>query len=229
MNWGDWSWMMPEGFSTFTAEVDSLYYLILWITGVTFFATEALLIYFIVRYRHKEGRKATYDHGSTKMEVVWTAIPLLILIGLGALSKGAWDRMKIDVPAGAMEIIVTAKQFEWNATYPGPDGALGTADDFDVLNQIHAPVDQPVWIHLRAEDVLHSLFLPEMRVKQDAVPGRDIPVWFEAMATGDYTIGCAELCGIGHTTMNGTLTIHSAADFQAWASARAEQRPQPQP
>ena len=127
-----------------------------------------------------------------------------------------------------MEIIVTAQQFEWHVTYPGPDGALGTADDFEVLNQIHAAVDEPVWIHLRATDVLHSLFLPEMRVKQDAVPGKDIPVWFEATATGEYTISCAELCGIGHTTMNGTLTIHTAADFQAWATAQA-QRPRPRP
>jgi cytochrome c oxidase subunit 2 len=153
---------------------------------------------------------------------VWTTATLVVCLALGIASKGVWDRMKIDVPPGSMEIIVTAKQFEWNVTYPGTDGALGTADDFDVLNQIHAPVDRPVWIHLRAEDVLHSLFLPEMRVKQDAIPGRDIPVWFEATAAGDYTIGCAELCGIGHTTMSGTLTIHTAADFQVWATAQAQ-------
>ena len=218
----NWSWMLPDAFSTFSGDVDAIYYVILWITGVTFVLTEAVLIYLVIRYRHKEGRTVAYDHGNTKLEVVWTAATLFIVVGIGVLSKGAWDRMKIDMPAGAMEIIVTAKQYEWNVTYPGPDGALGTADDFEVLNQVHAPVDQPVWIHLRAEDVIHSLFLPEMRVKQDALPGRDIPVWFEATATGEYTLGCAELCGIGHTTMNGTLTIHTAADFQAWATAQAQ-------
>ena len=218
----NWSWMLPDAFSTFSGDVDAIYYVILWITGVTFVLTEAVLIYLVVRYRHKEGRTVAYDHGNTKLEVVWTAATLFIVVGIGVLSKGAWDRMKIDMPAGAMEIIVTAKQYEWNVTYPGPDGSLGTADDFEVLNQVHAPVDQPVWIHLRAEDVIHSLFLPEMRVKQDALPGRDIPVWFEATATGEYTLGCAELCGIGHTTMNGTLTIHTAADFQAWATAQAQ-------
>lgn len=219
-----WSWILPEAFSTFSDDVDSLYYIILWITGVVFVVTEGLLIYFIFRYRHREGRTATYDHGSTKLEVVWTTVPLVILIGIGIASKGVWERMKIDVPPGSMEIILTAKQYEWNATYPGPDDALGTADDFDVLNQIHAPVDQPVWIHLRSEDVIHSLFLPEMRVKQDALPGKDIPVWFEATATGEYTMGCAELCGIGHTTMGGTLTIHTPADFEAWASAQTSSR-----
>ena len=218
----NWSWVLPEAFSTFSGDVDAIYYVILWITGVTFVLTEAVLIYLVVRYRHKEGRTVLYHHGSTKLELVWTTATLLIVIGIGVLSKGAWDRMKIDMPAGAMEIIVTAKQYEWNVTYPGPDGSLGTADDFEVLNQVHAPVDQPVWIHLRAEDVIHSLFLPEMRVKQDALPGKDIPVWFEATATGEYTLGCAELCGIGHTTMNGTLTIHTAADFQAWATAQAQ-------
>ncbi|MCH7530355.1 MAG: cytochrome c oxidase subunit II [Gemmatimonadetes bacterium] len=221
----NWSWMLPEAFSTFSDDVDRIYYVILWITGVIFVLTESALIYFLVRYRHKEGRKATYDHGSNKLELVWTLGTLVICLGIGIASKGVWDRMKSEVPPGSMEIIVTAKQFEWNVTYPGPDGALGTADDFVVRNQIHAPVDRPVWIHLRAEDVLHSLFLPEMRVKQDAIPGRDIAVWFEATATGDYTIGCAELCGIGHYTMSGTLTIHTAADFQAWATAQAQQRP----
>ncbi len=228
MTWSDWSWMLPEAFSTFSDDVDLIYYVILWVTGIIFVITEGVLIYFLVRYRHKEGRKATYDHGSSKLEIVWTTATLVVCLALGIVSKGVWDTMKIDVPEGAMEIIVTAQQFEWHVTYPGPDGALGTADDFEVLNQIHAAVDEPVWIHLRATDVLHSLFLPEMRVKQDAVPGRDIPVWFEATATGEYTVGCAELCGIGHTTMNGTLTIHTAADFQAWATAQA-QRPRPRP
>jgi cytochrome c oxidase subunit 2 len=123
-----------------------------------------------------------------------------------------------------MEIIVLARQFEWNVTYPGPDGALGTPDDFDVLNQLHAVVNQPVHVHLRAEDVLHSFFLPQLRVKQDAVPGKEISVWFEATATGDYVLGCAELCGTGHTTMDGMLTVHSEADYQAWAQAQAAQQ-----
>ena len=110
-------------------------------------------------------------------------------------------------------------------TYPGPDGALGTSDDFETLNELHAPEDEAVVITLRSEDVLHSFFLPEMRIKKDAVPGQDITVWFEAVQPGDYTIGCAELCGIGHTTMGGKLIVYTAADFQAWSSAQAQQQP----
>ena len=219
----NWSWMLPEGFSTVSGDIDFIYYVILWITGVIFVGTEALLIYFLVRYRHVEGRKAAFHHGSTKVEVVWTMIPLFIVIGLGIMSKGVWDRVKREVPPGGLGYIVTARQFEWNTTYPGPDGALGTADDFSTLNALHAPVGRPIVLTLRAEDVLHSFFIPEFRIKQDAVPGRDITVWFEATQPGEYTLGCAELCGIGHTTMNGAVTIYTAADYQAWAATQSAQ------
>lgn len=220
----NWSWMLPEQFSTFGGDIDSIYYVILWVTGIVFVVTEGLLVYFVVRYRHKEGRKAAFDHGSTKMEVAWTLVPLVIVIGLGIASKGVWDRVKRDVPEGAMEVIVTAKQFEWTVTYPGSDGALGTDDDFDLTNALHAPEDRPVVVYLRSDDVLHSFFLPELRVKQDAVPGQEIRVWFEAVQPGEYTLGCAELCGIGHTTMNGSLTVHTQADYDAWVTRQA-QRP----
>jgi cytochrome c oxidase subunit 2 len=219
----NWSWMLPEGFSTVSGDIDFIYYVILWITGVIFVGTEALLIYFLVRYRHVEGRKAAFHHGSTRVEVVWTMIPLFIVIGLGFMSKGVWDRVKREVPPGGLGYIVTARQFEWNTTYPGPDGALGTADDFSTLNALHAPVGRPIVLTLRAEDVLHSFFIPEFRIKQDAVPGRDITVWFEATQPGEYTLGCAELCGIGHTTMNGAVTIYTAADYQAWAATQSAQ------
>ncbi len=220
----NWSWILPEGFSTVSGPIDDIYYVILWITGITFFITEGMLFYFIFKYRHKEGRKAAYDHGSTKMELAWTMIPLVIVLWIGYVSKGVWDEVKVDVPPAGLEVIVTAKQFEWTVTYPGPDGALGTSDDFETLNELHAPEDEAIVITLRSEDVLHSFFLPEMRIKQDAVPGQDITVWFEAIQPGDYTIGCAELCGIGHTTMGDTLTVYTAADFQAWSNSQAQQQ-----
>jgi cytochrome c oxidase subunit 2 len=226
----NWSWILPEGFSTVSGDIDALYYVILWITGIVFFATEGLLLYLIFKYRHKEGRQAAHDHGSTKMEIAWTLVPLVIVVGIGIASKGVWDTVKVDVPSGGYEIIVTARQFEWLVTYPGPDGALGTADDFETLNEMHVAEDRPVVITLRSDDVLHSLFLPQMRIKQDAIPGRDITVWFEAVQPGDYDIGCAELCGTGHTTMNGALTVYTAADFAVWAATQAQQQQQqPQP
>jgi cytochrome c oxidase subunit 2 len=225
----NWSWMLPPSFSTVSGDIDGIYMVILWITGITFFITEGLLFYFIFKYRHKEGRKATYDHGSTKMEIAWTMVPLVIVLWIGIISNGVWNTVKVNVPDADFEVIVTGKQYEWNVRYPGPDGEFApsddlTSDDFEITAELHVPVDQVVVITLRSDDVLHSFFLPEMRIKQDAVPGQDITVWFEAVQPGIYTIGCAELCGFGHHTMNGTLTVYTAADFEAWSSSQAQQQ-----
>ncbi len=221
----NWSWMMPETVSTYGPAIDQMYYVILVITGVVFFLTEGILIAFLIMYRHKEGRKAAYIHGSTKAEVIWTVTPFLIVMAIVLASKSSWDLVKdpANIPADAMQLLVTAKQFEWNVTYPGPDGRIGTDDDFTVRNQLHIPVNRAVRVNLRAEDVIHSFFLPEFRLKQDAIPGREIPVWFEATRTGEFTLGCAELCGLGHYRMKGTVYVHTEADFQSWAASRAEE------
>lgn len=224
----NWSWMMPETVSTYGPAIDQMYYVILVITGVVFFLTEGILIAFLVMYRHKEGRKAAYIHGSTKAEVIWTVTPFLIVMSIALASKSSWDLVKdpANIPADAMQLVVTAKQFEWNVTYPGPDGRIGTDDDFTVRNQLHIPVNRAVRVNLRAEDVIHSFFLPEFRLKQDAIPGREIPVWFEATRTGEFTLGCAELCGLGHYRMRGTVYVQTEADFQSWAASRAEEEQQ---
>ena len=224
----NWSWMLPPSYSTFGPDVDRMYYIILWITGIVFVITEVLMVYFLVKYRHREGHKAEFIHGNTKAEITWTLATFFIVIAIGIGSLGQWNEMKSadSIPADAMEIRMMGSQFEWIATYPGPDGQLGTADDFTIRNRLVVPVDQAVSIRLEAEDVIHSLFLPEMRVKQDAVPGMQIPVWFEAVATGEYTIACAELCGIGHTTMGGTLEVLSVASYQTWLSEQIGQAQQ---
>ncbi len=224
----NWSWMMPETVSTYGPAIDQMYYIILVITGVVFFLTEGALIAFLVMYRHKEGRKAAYIHGSTKAEVVWTVTPFVIVMAIALASKSSWDLVKnpANFPTDAMQLVVTAKQFEWNVTYPGTDGRIGTADDFTVRNQLHSPVNQAVRVNLRAEDVIHSFFIPSFRLKQDAVPGKEIPVWFEATQMGEYALGCAELCGLGHYRMRGTVFVHSEAEFQSWAASRAEEEQQ---
>lgn len=218
----NFSWLMPESVSTFGPALDNLYYVILWITGIVFFATEITLVVFLVKYRHREGRKAAYIHGSNKAEVIWTVIPFIIVMALAIYSKGIWDEIRdpARIPPDAYEIDVTAKQFEWNVTYAGADGQLGTSDDFVSRNALHIPVDRPVRINLRAEDVIHSFFLPQFRVKQDAVPGMMTPVWFEATRTGEFTLACAELCGLGHYRMKGVVTVHTQADFQAWLDSK---------
>ena len=212
------NWLLPESVSTFGGDIDRLYYIILWITGIVFVVTEVALVYFIVRYRHKEGRRAEYIHGNTKAEIVWTAVPFVIVLALALMSRGVWADVRDPgrIPPGAMKIWVTAKQFEWNVTYAGADGELGTEDDFVKRNIFHVPVDRPVHVVLRAEDVIHSFFLPDLRVKQDAVPGMDIPVWFEATKTGEYVLACAELCGNSHYRMKGSMVVLSQEEFAAW-------------
>ena len=217
----NWSWMLPGGAaSTFAPQIDRMYYTILIITGIVFVLTEVLLLGFVFKYRHKEGRKAEYIHGNVAAEVVWTAVPFVIVIWIALASRGVWASIKdpANIPADAMDVRVTAKQFEWNVTYPGADGRLGTPDDFTKRNQLHIPVNAKVRATLESEDVIHSFFLPNFRLKQDAVPGMKIPVWFEANKTGDYQIACAELCGLGHYRMKGAVTVHSAEEFNTWSA-----------
>lgn len=212
------NWTLPENVATFGGEIDALYYLILGITGVVFVAVQAMLIYLIIRYRHRPGRKADYVHGNMRAEIVWTAATFLIVLFLAFRSRGVWAEIRdpVNLPTDAVEVQVRAQQFEWIATYPGEDGEFETGDEFEVRNRLNIPVDQPVIVHLSAGDVIHSFFLPEFRVKQDAVPGRVIPVWFEATRTGEFPLGCAELCGLGHYRMRGTMTVQTAAEFEAW-------------
>jgi cytochrome c oxidase subunit II len=214
------NWLLEPGFSTYSADIDRLYYIILFITGVVFVLTEFLLVYFLIKYRKREGQPAAYTHGSTKAEIIWTGIPFVIVVALAFMSMGVWERIKDPrvFPEDGYEISVSSRQFEWETRYPGADGQLGTADDFTLLNLMHVPANRPVVVHLESEDVIHSFFIPEFRLKQDAVPGMTIPIWFEATQAGEYTLGCAELCGIGHYRMSGRVIAQSAAEFSAWES-----------
>ena len=215
-------WKLPENISTFGAEIDRLFFVIVVIRGIVFVAVEATLVVFLVRYRHREGHRAEYIHGSNKLEIAWTAATALIVLVLGIVSWGLWVRIKnpAHFPAPGLSLEVMAKQFEWNVKYPGADGQLGTDDDYTVRNQLHVPVDTPVRITLMSEDAIHSFYVPQLRLKQDAVPGMQIPMWFEATRAGEFVIGCAELCGLGHYRMKGSLTVHTAADFTTWQASR---------
>ena len=220
-------WMrLPEGVSSYAGTVDGLFRLILWITGIIFIAVELLLLFFLFRYRHREGRRAHYTHGNNRLEVIWTIVPAVICVVLALLSRRAWADIKQNMPAGAMAVEVTGEQFAWNIRYPGADGRLGTADDIVTLNQFHFPVGRPVVVSLRSKDVIHSFFLPEFRVKQDAVPGMTTRIWFDATRTGHWEIACAELCGLGHYRMKGFVTVETPEEFQKWLS---EQTPGAEP
>jgi len=205
------AWWLPPNASSYGPRVDKLFYIILAITGIVFFLVQATLIIFLIRYRHKEGRKAAYIHGHHTTEMIWTIIPALILVWLAFYQRGSWAEIKENFPPekDAFVVEVSGQQFEWHFSYPGPDGQFDTDDDIETINQFHIPVNVPILLKLTSKDVIHSLFLPEFRFKQDVVPGMVIPAWFKAIKTGVYDVACAELCGLGHYRMRGFLNVHT--------------------
>lgn len=217
---------LPEDVSTFGPDIDSLFYLIYYITAATFILVTVLMVVFVVMYRQQEGRRATYTHGNTTLEIIWTIIPAAILIVLSFMSVSTWARVKRHAPDSDFELQVTAKQFNWEVVYPGADRQFGTQDDVKFDNDLHVPVNKVVRIQLQSSDVIHSFFLPNLRLKQDAVPGRNILVWFEATKPGKYELPCAELCGFGHSGMKGWLFVHTPEEYTKWAGENLAAKPQ---
>ncbi len=219
--------------STFGKEIDSLFVIILWITGIVYIGTQIVFViaaYRFVDVRDAQGRpvrKATYFHGSQRLEVIWTIIPAAILVFIALYQMGTWAEIKFRTSAPKVPALaeITARQFQWVMRYPGPDGRLNTRDDLVVVNDLHFVKEKMALIYLKSSDVLHSFFLPQMRIKQDAVPGITIPVWFDCRVSGEYDLACAELCGWGHYKMRGRVTVHETeADLQQWIDEKlAEQ------
>jgi cytochrome c oxidase subunit 2 len=214
--------------STFGREIDSLFLIILVITGVVFIATQVVLVYAAYKFADEKDaqgrpvRKADYFHGSQRLEVIWTIIPAAILVFIALYQMGTWAEIKFRSMAPKVPPLaeITARQFQWVMRYSGPDGRLNTRDDLVVVNDLHFVKNKQALIYLKSSDVLHSFFLPHLRIKQDAVPGLTIPVWFDAdtaNTSGDYELVCAELCGWGHYKMRGRVTVHETeSDFQQW-------------
>ncbi len=222
---------LPKDVSAHGKDIDSLFYFILALTGIVFLGTELLLFWLIwkndVAARGEE--KATYIHGNHTLEVIWTIIPAVLMLFLAIYQMNAWADVKMRRPVMKPTVEVVARQFEWRLRYPGHDGELGTPDDLFLVNDLHVPVDEDVLVQLKSMDVLHSFFLPNLRIKQDAVPGMKIPVWFKATETGQYDLVCAELCGWGHYKMKGRITIESREDFDAWLEQKYQEQEATQP
>ncbi len=214
------SWL-PENVSTFGGEIDSIFALIYYVVGVWFIATQAFLVYCLIRFRRREGQTSDYHPGTTARQMAWILIPcaVVLVLDLWIDFRGAdvWAKVKLSRPTPHVVVRLTATQFNWRFTYPGPDGRFGTKDDKNFQNDLYVPVNKVVRVILTGKDVLHSFFVPEFRLKQDVVPGREIPVWFEATRPGNYEIPCAELCGTGHTGMKGWVKVLSEADYRKWA------------
>jgi cytochrome c oxidase subunit 2 len=219
----DWPWprhWLPEDISRDGHMIDSLFMFILYLTGVVFIVTEVVMAWFMLRYdKDANPDPVKYAHGSHHLEVIWTILPAAVLLFIALHQMNAWGQAKLpygEPKDNPITISVAARQFEWRLVYPGKDNKLRTPDDIYTVNELHIPVDRDVVIELTSKDVLHSFFLPNLRVKQDAVPGMMQKVWFRAMKTGEYDLVCAEICGWGHYKMKGRLIVETQEEYDAW-------------
>ena len=213
------------------------------VTGLVFIVTNLMLAWFGYAYQDGPGAKAAYWHDSPRLEMTWTLVTagILAIFLFNALSL--WAKVTAPPPADAVLIEVTGQQFAWNVRYPGKDGVLGktdhlqasqdnpiglvkddpaSKDDLLLLNQIYLPKDRPVRVQVRSMDVIHSFFLPNFRVKQDAMPGMTIDIWFTPTELGDFEIACAEHCGLGHYRMRGAVHVVPAADLDKVVAEAAQ-------
>jgi cytochrome c oxidase subunit II len=240
----DFSWNMltyfPPGVSTYSAAHDSLFTIVYYIAFGIFLLVQAV---FIFKYRTRPGHKSYHYHGNNVVEFTWTLAPTILFAGLGLYSDEMWKVMKYQsrIPTPDVEIDVVGQAFNWNARYPGADGILGKRharyraatnlfgidpndihgkDDIVLTGEFNLPINKNVVVHLSSVDVLHSYFLPNFRIKQDAIPGSWIDVWFNGMKTGKYELACAELCGSGHYAMRAVLNMQSDADFAKWMDTK---------
>ena len=234
---GHW---LPENVNDYGGVIDNLFIFILWITGIIFVGTSLALFWFLWKYDAAVHQgPVQYTHGSHTLEIVWSVLPAAALLFIAIFQMSAWADAKMKRPLlskgedgleGTPDDVlrpplveVTGRQFEWRIRYPGQDGVLGTADDILTVNDLHLPYGEDIVIQIKSQDVLHSFFLPNMRVKQDVVPGMKQFVWFRIKPPKStetqartYDIVCAELCGWGHYKMRGRLTIESRDQFDKW-------------
>ncbi len=245
---------LPEASSKHGVETDYLFWVTMAVIGFAFILTHILLFFFPFQFQYKENRKASFQFHSTILEVIWTGIPAIVMTGLIIGGLFVWNDITSEAPKNSEVIEIMGKQFAWQVRYPGKeDKILGTHnfklidaanefgidlrdehsfDDFVSTTEIHIPKGRPVLLKIRARDVLHSVFIPHMRVKMDAVPGMPTRFWFEATKStadmrtelGDpgfnYEIACTEICGRGHFGMRLTLVVDEEEDYQKWYAAQ---------
>ena len=248
--------------STQGPAIDNIISIVHWLMLILFVGWGAYFIYALIKFKASSNPKADYhgvkSHFSSYIEAGVAVIEVVLLFGF---AFPIWASRVNDVPKGpdSVQIRVVAQQFAWNIHYPGDDGVFGKTsadlvdeaenpigldrsdefakDDIFTINQLHIPVNTPINIALSSKDVIHSFSLPELRVKQDAIPGMAIPMHFTATMTSEeflktqvgtaregmgLEIACAQLCGLGHYRMKGFFTVHEDDEFQAWLDEQAE-------
>lgn len=251
---------LPEAASAHAGDIDFMLELLHWLIAVLAVGWGIYFLYVLIRFRSSRNPKADY-HGTKTRISTWVEGGVVVAeaVLLLVFSIPLWAERVEAFPdeREAVVIRVVAEQFAWNIHYPGADGVFGRTDvklidtqanplgldltdphardDIVTLNQLHVPVGQPVILRLSSKDVIHSFTLTELRVKQDAIPGLEIPLWFTPTVTSEqmrewkgkpdfnYEIACAQLCGIGHYRMRGFLTVHTPQGFQSWLEQQAPQ------
>ena len=237
---------LPPQAATHAAEIDQMTAVVHWLMLVLFVGWGAFFVFVLFRFRKSANPKASYTGAKGKIAKgleIGVAIFEAVLLLVYAIP--AWATRVAAFPSEneAVVVRVTAEQFAWNVHYPGPDGQFGrrditmvsadnligldrsdptAKDDIVGINQLNLPVNRPALIRLSTKDVIHSFGLVEMRVKQDAVPGLEIPVWFIPDRVGDYEIACSQLCGLGHFRMKGFVSVQSEGDFRNWLAEQAK-------
>jgi len=231
---------MPVQASAHAAEIDHMTILVHWLMLVLFVGWGAFFLFVLFRFRSRANPRASYTGAKGKISKgleVGVAIVEVILLVFYAIPAWAKRVTRFPTENEAVVVRVVGEQFSWNVHYPGPDGKFGRTlinkvsadnplgldrtdpnakDDITTINQLNLPENRPVLVQLSSKDVIHSFGLYEMRVKQDAVPGLTIPVWFVPTRQGEYEIACSQLCGLGHFRMRGFVTIQSDEQFRKW-------------
>jgi cytochrome c oxidase subunit 2 len=242
---GQTLWWFPENISTHGGAIDAQFMRTLWVVGVAFTLAQLALGYVVFRFVSRGKERAVYSHGSNKLEATWTIATAVIFVILAVLGQRVWAQLHLQ-PASddAVKVEVVAQQFQFNFHYPGPDNKFGPTDpkyindsslnyvgldpadpagkDDAQVTTLAVPVDRQVELTLQSKDVIHSFFVPQLRIKQDTVPGLRIKVHFTATRVGKYEIPCAELCGQLHYNMKSFLLVLPQDEYQQLASLSEE-------
>jgi cytochrome c oxidase subunit 2 len=237
---------MPPNASQHGYQIDHIIEFSHWFMGALFLGWSAFFLFVLWRFR--KGRNPVASHEgvtsgiSTHLEFAVVLIEAVLLIGF-AIPLWAKRVNAFPPDKDAIHVGVEGQQFNWTFHLPGPDGVFGRRDvhlvtnsnplgldptdpagrdDLTSLGELHIPIDRDVIIDVTSRDVIHSFDIPAMRIAQDAIPGQTIPMWFKPVKTGSYEIVCAQLCGLGHYSMKGTLVVDTPTDYQAWLKERQE-------
>jgi cytochrome c oxidase subunit 2 len=248
MDESKYGFWFPPDVSTHGVQIDQLIDIVHWFMLILFVGWGIFFVYCLIKYRARPGHTAAYLPPKAQFtKVIEAAVIVVEVLLLFGFSTPVWFKYKNHPPAEKDAVVVklVAEQFAWNFHYPGKDGKFGRAseanmsgdnplgldaddpdgkDDITTVNQLHFPVGKDVIVQISSKDVIHSFNIPVLRVKQDAVPGARIPIWFKATQPGHFELACAQLCGLGHYRMRADVLIDTPEDYAKW---QAENAPPP--